>query len=134
LRTTVGASEGAGFCGAVEVGAVAVGAVLVGAVLVGAAGVVAAVVVSAGVVLTGGVVEVVVEDWPASGCWEAPAPASEAVAEEPSVGTGVALAVAPSAPPASGPPRPAAVNPPPASAESIARRARRRALFRGGIL
>jgi hypothetical protein len=45
---------------------------------------------------------------------------------------GVPEASAPSAPPVRGPPRPAAVSPPPANADSIARRRRRRGLFIGG--
>jgi len=53
------------------------------------------------------------------------------------VGSGVlvvlVVAVAPKAAPVSGPPRLAAVNPPPARAESTARMARRRAALIGGM-
>jgi hypothetical protein len=51
------------------------------------------------------------------------------VVEVPEVGVGGAGGSAASAPPDSGPPKPAAVSPPPASAERITRRAAVRALF-----
>jgi hypothetical protein len=52
------------------------------------------------------------------------------VVEEPVVLAGMFVA---RAPPASGPPRPAMVNPPPARAQSTACRIRRRALISGGM-
>jgi len=86
-----------------------------------------------GVVTTAGVVDVVVEGWgvaaPASG---APVPAAGVVvawALEDSVVTGGSAGVrAARAAPAKGPPMPAAVRPPPVTAESMARHAHRRAL------
>ena len=111
-------------------GTLAAGAVDVGAVEVGALGVVAgAVEVSVGVVVGAGVVDVVVDDGFVSVSWEEPP--DSAAGAEPSGETGVPVPA--SAPLASGPPRPAAVNPPPARAESIARRARLRARFKGDI-
>jgi hypothetical protein len=103
------ASDGALGCGTV--------AVLVGAIAV------------PGAVVVAGVVDVVVESWgvvaPASGV-----PAAGVVAwmvVEPSVDTGGSAGAA-TATPAREPPKPAAVRPPPATAESIARQAQRRAL------
>jgi hypothetical protein len=111
-------------------GASAAGAVT-GAVLGwGTVAVLVGVVAVLGGVLAAGVVDVVVEGCgvvaPASG---APAPGVVTCVVEPSVETGgIAGVLAPIAPLARGPPKPAAVSPPPATAESIARHARRRAL------
>jgi hypothetical protein len=137
LSTTVGASA-AGVAwvlaaGVVAAGVVAVlGCVVVAVLVVGVVSVVCVEVVevvvvgvvSVVVVVVVGVVEVVVVDWPDPVSW-AVVPVSEA--EEPFEG------LAPRAGTASDPLSPAAVNPPPASAESSARSARRRALFTGGI-
>jgi hypothetical protein len=107
-----------GACGALDVGTAELGAVEV----------------SVDVVLAAGVVEVLLDGSLDVVVWE-PAPDSAAAAsEEPSLGSGAPVVpVAPNAAPASGPPRPAAVNPPPARADIIARRALRRARFKGGI-
>jgi hypothetical protein len=92
------------------------------AVLVGAVAVLGAVVVM-------GVVDVVVDGWgvvaAASGVAAAGVVAWTVV--EPSVDTGGSAGAA-TATPAREPPKPAAVRPPPATAESIARQAQRRAL------
>ncbi len=82
-------------------------------------------VVSAGV-LVAGVVEAVLDGWLVPASWAlALGAGATAGGEEASGDTGV---FAPSAPLARGPPRPAAVSPPPATAESNARHARLRAL------
>jgi hypothetical protein len=141
LSTTVGASTLAGAgalgrgvvvgAGGVVVVAGVLGAVLVGglaleAVVVGGAGV-GVLEVSVGVVDGGGVVLVV------SDCVLPASPSTELLGASALGVPVVVVVVAPSAEPASGPPRPAAVSPLPARAEMIARTARWRARFRVGI-
>jgi hypothetical protein len=95
-----------------------------------------AVVVGAGTelgVVAAGVVDVVVVGWgvaaPASGAPGAATGVVIAWVLEPSLDTGGGAGVpAARAAPAKGPPMPAAVRPPPATAESMARHAHRRAL------
>jgi len=109
-RTTLGASAATGDEGALSCGVVEV---------------------SVGVIV---VVEVeLVDDESlllASGLGAAEVDVVVGVVEEPVVLAGVLVA---RAPPASGPPRPAMVNPPPARAQSTACRIRRRALISGGM-
>jgi hypothetical protein len=90
------------------------------------------VVVVVGVVASVVEVELVDDESPllASGLGAAEVDVVVGVVEEPVVLAGVFVA---RAPPASGPPRPAMVNPPPARAQSTACRIRRRALISGGM-
>jgi hypothetical protein len=134
LSTTRGASAAGVGALSVLVGAGApvvcvLGAVLVGVVLGAGVVSVVVVVVSLEVVVGAGVVVVVpVVCWPPSASVGAPVSA-ELVVVVPLLG----WTLPPSAGLASGPPRPAAVSPPPASADRIARTARWRARLSVGI-